>query len=154
MDDIVIREGIDIIDFDKVTEMLAKSFWSPGIGIEEVKKGAYNSALVIGAFNHAGEQIGFARVISDKTRYAYILDVIVHEDYRHQGVGEKIIQAILESAGLDDVYQWQLITKDAHSFYRKFGFEPIVRIDDMLEIRINRSEKRNNKSERRRNGTI
>lgn len=41
MNHIVIKEGMERIDFEKVTEMLAKSFWSPGIKIEEVKKGAY-----------------------------------------------------------------------------------------------------------------
>lgn len=53
-----------------------------------------------------------------------------------------MIQAILDSIELKDVYQWQLITKDAHSFYGKFGFKPVERIDDMLEIRMNRLEKR------------
>jgi len=108
-----------------------------------VKKGAYNSALLVGAFNQQGEQIGYARAISDKTRYAYILDVIVHENYRHQGIGAKLIQSILDSVELADVYQWQLITKDAHSFYKKFGFEPIARFKNLLEIRMDRSEKRN-----------
>ena len=51
-----------------------------------MKKGAHNSALLVGAFNQQGEQIGYARAISDKTRYAYILDVIVHENYRNQGI--------------------------------------------------------------------
>ncbi|MBO4290860.1 MAG: GNAT family N-acetyltransferase [Lachnospiraceae bacterium] len=28
-------------------------------------------------------------MISDKTRYAYIVDVMVDENYRHQGIGQK-----------------------------------------------------------------
>ena len=83
---VLLKEGTENMDFVKVTEMLTQSFWSPGIEIEEVKKGAYNSALLVGAFNQQGEQIGYARAISDKTRYAYILDVIVHENYRNQGI--------------------------------------------------------------------
>ena len=141
MKHIEIKEGIEYCDFHKVTEMLAKSFWCPGISREEVQKGAYHSALVVGAFQD-GEQIGFARVISDKTRYAYIVDVMVDENYRHQGIGQKMIQAILDSPELKDVYQWQLMTKDAHEFYGKFGFSPIVRAKDLLEIRVARAEKR------------
>ncbi len=142
MFEVLVKEGLENMDFIKITEMLTQSFWSPGIEIEEVKKGAFNSALVVGAFNQQDEQIGYARVISDKTRYAYILDVIVHESYRKQGIGAKIIQYILDNVELSDVYQWQLITKDEHSFYKKFGFEPIARFKDLLEIRIARSDKR------------
>lgn len=142
MCEIILKEGTENMDFVMVTEMLTQSYWSPGIEIEEVVKGAYNSALVVGAFNRQGEQIGFARAISDKTRYAYILDVIVHENYRHQEIGAKLIKSILDSEELADVYIWQLTTGDAHTFYKKFGFEPIERFKDLLEIRIARSDKK------------
>ncbi len=145
---VILKEGTENMDFVMVTEMLTQSYWSPGIEIKEVEKGAYNSALVVGAFNRQGKQIGYARAISDKTRYAYILDVIVHENYRHQEIGAKLIQFILNSEELADVYVWQLITGDAHSFYKKFGFEPIVRFNDLLEKRISRAEKRNQQDER------
>jgi GNAT superfamily N-acetyltransferase len=138
VEDITIRQGFHNMDFSVVTEMLSKSFWCPDIKIAEVIKGAENSALVIGVFTMDQKQIGYARVISDKTRFAYILDVYIDEDYRHQGIGQRLIQSILECEELQDVYQWQLITKDAHTFYRKFGFEPSKRIADILEIRKQR----------------
>jgi len=140
--EVIIKSGTENMDFFKVTEMLTKSFWCSGIGMEEVKKSAFNSALVVGAFNQQGEQVGFARTISDKTRYAYILDVIVDDNYRNHGIGSKLIQTILNSPELSDVYQWQLVTKDAHGFYNKLGFEPVARAKDLMEIRVARAEKR------------
>jgi hypothetical protein len=50
MEEIVIQEGFANMNFDKVTQMLGNAFWCPGIGIDEVKKGAMHSALVVGAF--------------------------------------------------------------------------------------------------------
>jgi GNAT superfamily N-acetyltransferase len=132
-----IRFGFDRMDFETVTSLLARSFWSKGIKIAEVKKGAINSALVTGVF-YDQTQIGYARVISDKTRFAYILDVYVHEDYRKKGVGQLMINKILRHDELKDVYQWLLITKDAHGVYRKCGFKTLTRSEDWMEIKSNR----------------
>jgi len=114
----------NLIIFKKVTKMLSKAFWNIDIKEDEVKKGALNSALVIGVF-YNNEQIGYARVISDKTRFAYILDVYVDEKYRKTGIGQLMINTILKSDDLKDVYQWLLITKDAHGVYKKSGFKMI-----------------------------
>jgi GNAT superfamily N-acetyltransferase len=141
MNDIIIKDGIENMDFGKVTKMLSNSFWSPEIKIDEVKKGAINSALVVGVFSKDEGQIGYARVISDKTRFAYITDVYIEENFRKKGIGQKIINYILVHEELTDVYQWLLITRDAHGVYNKVGFNPVTRPLDWMEIRKNRPER-------------
>jgi len=141
MNDIIIKDGIENMDFKKVTKMLSNSFWSPEIKIHEVKKGAINSALVVGVFSKDEGQIGYARVISDKTRFAYITDVYIEENFRKKGIGQKIINYILAHEELTDVYQWLLITRDAHGVYNKVGFNPVTRPLDWMEIRKNRPER-------------
>jgi len=128
-----IRYGFENMDYVKVTEMLSHAFWSPGIGIDEVKKGASNSALVLGVFYNQ-EQIAYSRVISDKTRFAYILDVYVDERYRKNGIGQLMINSILKHDDLKDLYQWLLITRDAHGVYAKSGFKPLSQTDKWMEI--------------------
>jgi ribosomal protein S18 acetylase RimI-like enzyme len=136
-----IKSGFDAMDFDKVTDMLKNAFWCVGIKKAEVVQGAGNSALLVGAFTPENKQIGYSRVISDKTRFAYILDVIVDENYRRQGIGQAMMKHILSHPTLKDVYQWLLITKDAHGVYKKVGFNPIVRPADWMEIRRQRPER-------------
>lgn len=121
--------------FDEVAHMLSAAFWSIGISQDEVEMGAHNSALVLGAFTGDNKQIGYARVISDKIRFAYITDVIVHEDYRKTGIGQLMIKNILSAEELKDVYQWVLITKDAHEVYKKLGFSVTARPNDWMEIK-------------------
>ena len=133
--------GFDKMDFDKVSGMLKDAFWSIGIKKEEVIKGARNSALLIGAFTNEGIQIAYSRVISDKTRFAYILDVIVDENYRKQGIGQSMIRFILDHPELKDVYQWTLITKDAHEVYKKVGFYPLVKPKNWMQLRHDRPER-------------
>ncbi len=136
----IYKSGIENMDFNKVTEMLATAFWSPGIQMDEVLQGAHNSALVVGAFDPQNRQVGYARVISDKTRFAYILDVIVDESCRKQGIGQAMVNYILANQDLEAVYQWLLVTKDAHGVYKKVGFKLTERADDWMEIRKPRKD--------------
>src|SRR4030042_712109 len=98
---IKIIDDLKKMDFARVTEMLKDAYWSEGISIDEVKQGADNSTLVVGVFTPEGIQVGYARVISDKTRFAYILDVYVDEHFRRQGIGQTMIQFILNHPALN-----------------------------------------------------
>jgi len=125
------NEDLRIEDIHK---MLSKVYWSPNITMAEIRKGIQNSALVVGAYNEKNSQIGFLRVVSDKVRFAYILDVVVHEEYRHKGIGRRMIRFTLSHPELQDVYQWLLITKDAHGVYEKCGFELLKNPEKWMSI--------------------
>ena len=130
-----ISDDINKMDFAWVTEMLKDAYWSKGIGIDEVKQGAVNSSLVVGVFTPDGLQIGYARVISDKTRFAYLLDVYVDESFRGRSIGQAMVDFILRHPTLKEVYQWVLITGDAHGLYSKLGFKPLEFPERWMEIR-------------------
>jgi ribosomal protein S18 acetylase RimI-like enzyme len=129
-----ISDGFENMDFAHAAAMLARSFWVPGISMEEVVKSARNSAMVAGAFLTDGTQVGYARVISDKTRFAYILDVIVDERYRRSGIGQAMVKHILSHEEMKDAYQWILITRDAHGVYRKAGFAELAHPERWMQI--------------------
>ena len=103
--DIVYKCGIGSMDFERVTDMLAQAYWSPGIKIDEMKKAAVNAALVIGAFSDDGRQIAYGRVISDKTRFAYLTDFYVDMEFRKKGICRKMVELVLAHPDLADVYQ-------------------------------------------------
>lgn len=137
MNEITVLDGLENMDFERVTEMLARSYWVPGIKKDEVVKGAENSALVVGAFI-GGRQIGYMRAISDKTRFAYISDVFVDEECRGRGIAQKMIRHMLAHPSMSDVYQWLLRTTDAHGLYQKLGFKPLSYPESFMEIRRER----------------
>lgn len=87
--DIVYKCGIGSMDFERVTEMLSQAYWSSDIKIDEIKKAAVNSALVIGAFSEDDRQIAYGRVISDKTRFAYLTDFYVDMEFRKKASAVK-----------------------------------------------------------------
>ncbi len=133
-----ICDGYDNMDFVKVTQMLSQAVWSVGIGIEKVKQGAINSALVVGAF-HGDLQVGYARVISDKTSFAYIADVYVDDNFRHNGIAKQMMTYILSHKSLTAVHQW-LLRSAADELYKKGGFVPLSEPDRWMEILNKQSE--------------
>lgn len=133
MEAITIQEGFAHMDFSRVTAMLACAHWCKGIRQEEVQKAASHSALVIGAFRE-DTQIGFARVVSDQTRFAYLMDVIVEPSMRDHGIGQQMVEYILSHPDLQDVYQWMLVTTHAHALYERCGFMRTKRAGNLMEI--------------------
>ena len=122
------------IDIARVHEMLSRTSWSPGISAEELQKGIENSVLVVGIYHPEFGQIGFMRVLSDTIRFAYIMDVVIYERFRRQGLGKKMVSYACNHPSLSKVYRWLLATSDAHGVYQKLGFRPLAKPDTWMMI--------------------
>lgn len=133
------REGFECIDFGRVRAWLAATYWTPGIPRERVERAARNSALVLGAFTPEGVQVGFMRVVSDKSRFAYLCDVIVDESHRKRGIARAMVEYALGHPEFATVATWTLATRDAHGVYAPLGFlpvtEPVSRPADWMILR-------------------
>jgi GNAT superfamily N-acetyltransferase len=135
----IFREGFEVMDFGRVHAWLAATYWTPGIPRERVERAARNSALVLGAFTPEGVQVGFMRVVSDKTRFAYLCDVIVDESHRNRGIARAMVEFALGHPEFATVTTWTLATRDAHGVYAPLGFlpvtEPVSRPADWMILR-------------------
>lgn len=119
--DYEIDDDLSRVDFGVVHDMLTNCYWSPGIDRERVEKGARNSAMVVAAY-YKGELVGFARTVSDHTRFAYLCDVIVKPEHQGRGLAREMTRMMLEDDDLKDC-RWLLATKDAHGVYAALGFD-------------------------------
>lgn len=113
------------LQFDRIHRALAASYWSPGVRRAVVEDAAARS-LTLGAYRPTGEQIGYARVITDFATLAYLCDVIVFDGFRGQGVGKAMVAACVAHPELQTVRRHLLATRDAHALYAGFGFQPVV----------------------------
>ncbi len=80
------------------------------------------------------KQVGFARVITDYAVFAWILDVFILKEYREKGYGKQLIQTIMTNDQLQNLRRWGLGTDDAHGLYHQYGFKPLSKPQNMLEI--------------------
>lgn len=107
---------------DQIFDYLSRSYWSPQIRREIVERAIENS-LCIGVYEDGtGDQIGFARLVTDYGRFAYLCDVFVIDDHQGKGIAQWMIQALMDHDDVKTVGHWTLATKDAHSLYEKLGF--------------------------------
>ncbi len=123
------RERIDV---GAVHAFLTRSFWAEGISRDLVARSIANS-LCVGLF-HGSAQIGFARVVTDSSTYAYLCDVYVLEEYRGQGLGTWMMEYTIAHPDLQGLRRFQLVTRDAHRLYRRVGFSGLSMPDRHMEI--------------------
>ena len=115
------------VDFAAVHRWLTGSYWSPGIARDRVEHAARHSSLVVSSWDRAsGAQAGYLRVISDQVRLAYLCDVFVSENFRHQGLARAMVSFAMNHPDHRNIAMWLLATQDAHDVYRGVGFEPLA----------------------------
>jgi len=136
MNDILISDDKSKLDVKLIHKFLTTSYWAEGRTMEEVKSSIENS-YCFGVYL-GDRQIGFARVISDRTVFAYLMDVFIIEDQRGKGISKLLLNRIFEDDRFRNVKKWMLATKDAHSLYAKFGFGEIKNYDRLMQKVVER----------------
>src|SRR6185437_3941791 len=95
------------LDIALIHEFLRSSYWAKGISREIIERSIENS-LCFGAYLD-GEQVGFARVISDFATFAYVADVFVLPEHRGHGVAMMLMRAIKKHRDLQNLRRVLLI---------------------------------------------
>jgi GNAT superfamily N-acetyltransferase len=113
------------IDVDAVHAFIStQSYWGLGRAYELVERVVERSTRVVGLYrvdgSPIGQQVGFARAVSDCTSVAYLADVYVLPAHRGRGLGLELVRELVERS-FGEV-RWMLHTADAQKLYAKLGF--------------------------------
>jgi N-acetylglutamate synthase-like GNAT family acetyltransferase len=119
------------MDLDCIFNFIKNSYWGTLRTYEE-QKIALEHTLNFGLFKD-GSQIAYARVMTDRVFFAYLLDVFVIEKEQGHGYSKILIDKILNDERLKHIDRWMLATKDAHSLYEKFGFELVKSPEKLMD---------------------
>lgn len=119
------------LDLARVHAWLASSYWSPGIERDLLER-AISGSHPLGAYRD-GEQVGFARAITDHATFAWLADVWVAEECRGQGLGQRLVRWFVEHPRFEGIRRFGLVTADAHGVYAKLGFTALNRPDRYME---------------------
>lgn len=111
------------LDIAAVHGFLTASYWAAGIPLDTVARSIQNS-LCFGIYR-GHEQVGFARVITDRATFAYLADVYVLPEFRGRGLARWLMECILAHPDLQGLRRWSLVTRDAHGLYQRFGFQAL-----------------------------
>ncbi len=105
-----------------------ESYWAKGRTRDVVDRAIDHSHLVMGAYRN-GDQVGFARMVTDLATFAWLCDVFVLPEARGGGVGTAMVEAIVEHPDVAGLKRQFLATADAHQLYARFGYEPLTGIE-------------------------
>nr|WP_315468103.1 GNAT family N-acetyltransferase [uncultured Undibacterium sp.] len=123
------------LDLDVIHAFLSKgSTWALNIPRSLVEQSISNS-LCFGGYEN-GQQIAFARVVSDFATFAYLMDVFVVPQHQGRGLSLQLVQAVMSHPQLQGLRRFMLASSNARGLYQRFGFQQLGNPDIMMEINI------------------
>lgn len=112
------------LDLQYIHGFLKEQYWAKGIPVQIVEKSVEHS-FCFGIYKNQ-KQIGFARVITDFTIFAYLADVFIDPREQRKGYAKQLLHKILSHNDLKSIVRWRLATKDAQNLYKAAGFAQIA----------------------------
>jgi GNAT superfamily N-acetyltransferase len=117
-----INDDPQLLDLTTIHQFLAQdSYWAQNRTMEQVIQSIKHS-YCLGAYFPAGDLVGFARIVTDWTTFAWICDVFVLKQARGLGIGKQLVACMVEHPDLKNIRRLMLATRDAHLLYQQFGF--------------------------------
>ena len=124
-----ISDDKTLLSVGRICRLLCQNYWATR-GFRETIKLYLKHSLCYGVY-YRGQQIGFARAVTDMATIYWIADVIIAPEHRGKGLGKQLVTCIVESDVLKDLHGL-LATDDAQSLYEQCGF---TRDDDLIMLR-------------------
>ena len=123
----------ELMNVNAVHKWLSEiSYWKKNIPFTTVETALENSFCV--SVLKDQKQIGFSRLITDYTTFAYFADVYILEEYRNNGFSKKMIELVLTLDWVQNLQRIMLGTLDAHDLYKKYGFSEMKFPERFMEI--------------------
>jgi GNAT superfamily N-acetyltransferase len=121
------------LDLDAIYAYLSgESYWARGRSREQIVRAIENS-LPFGVYRGA-EQVGFARVVTDWSTFAWLADVYVLPEERGHGLGKALIATVVEHPAVRALPRVLLATADAHGLYEQYGFAQLEDTERFMAI--------------------
>jgi GNAT superfamily N-acetyltransferase len=130
-DEFRISDDPALLDVDVIHSFLRESYWAAGIPREVVER-SLRGSLCFGVYEDPS-QVGFARCVTDRATYAYLADVFILPSHRGRGLSKWLLECVLAHPELQGLRRWNLVTRDAHRLYARYGFTPPRNPDRHME---------------------
>ena len=134
-DDLEFSDDPARLDRDRIHAWLSEeSYWAMGRPRAR-QDAAVEASRNFGVYDATtGEQLGYARVITDGVTFAWLCDAFVASEARGRGVGVALIDGVVAALEPMGLRRAMLRTLDAHGLYAKFGFGPIANPEEIMEL--------------------
>ncbi|CCU71649.1 GNAT family N-acetyltransferase [Thalassolituus oleivorans] len=114
-------------NIEELHSLYQEEWWTKGRTLQETRSCVKGSQINIGVLTDEKTLIAYARVLTDFTFKALIFDIIVSENQRRNGLGDKLIELIKAHKKLASVKSFELYClPEMFTFYERHGFSAEV----------------------------
>lgn len=117
------------------TWLSTDAYWALG-RTRDVMDRSVAGSTNFGLYDRQGEQLAFARIVSDRATFAWLCDVYVERGARGHGLGTWFVNAVCEEVRSWGLRRLILATMDAHGLYEKIGFTAMSQPERWMECRL------------------
>ncbi|UPZ32353.1 GNAT family N-acetyltransferase [Streptomyces sp. LRE541] len=123
------------VDVGRVHRWLATdAYWAMDRPRERHER-AMAGSLNFGVYETvSGDQVAYARVVTDGATFAWLCDVYVDRAARGKGLGTALVTAVRDHLRPMGLRRVALATHDAHGVYEKLGFKVLDRPDRWMAL--------------------
>jgi len=129
----VISTDKSLLNVELIYAVLSNSYWAKDRSLEAIQKSIEHS-VCFGMYLE-GQQIGFARLLTDFVVFGYLMDVFIVEKHQGKGYGQLLMRKMMEHPEHQSIGRWFLGTQTAHDLYRKMGFESLAHPEIWMELK-------------------
>lgn len=129
-----VRHRLSPAQTDELLRLYAGEWWSARRTEGDVARMLRSSDLLFAVVERRSDTLAaFARVLTDSTYLALVLDVIVAPGHRERGLGRLLMESICSHRTLRAVTSIELVCQpELVPFYRKWGFSERVGRSQLL----------------------
>ncbi|MFT7617791.1 MAG: N-acetylglutamate synthase-like GNAT family acetyltransferase [Planctomycetota bacterium] len=104
--------------------LFSNEWWTKERSLTDVRKAVETTPFLFAMVEAESDRlIAFARVLSDEVFKALIMDVVVHPDFRDQGLGQALMNDIASHPALKSVHHFELYClEEMAPYYERWGF--------------------------------
>ncbi len=127
-----VSDDPSLIDVDLVHGWMSEeSYWAAGRS-RAVMVTSIGNSLNLSLFTAGGEQVGYARFVTDCATFAWLCDVFVAAGHRGGGAGSFLVASATGHPDVAGVRQLLMATP-GRSLYRRHGYGDLLKPDRWME---------------------
>lgn len=124
-DEYVFVETLTEQQIEEVYGLVQQQWWGGKRSLEDVQLMAANTSLMLGLIEvSSGRLVGFCRVLTDFAFRATIYDVMVTEELKGRGLGNRLMDTLCSHPSLQKVsFIYLACEPELSPFYERWGFK-------------------------------
>ncbi len=109
---------------DSLMALFAQTWWARDREYRRVERTLSTAPVTVGLADQDGQLVAFARAVTDHEFKALVLDVVVDSGRRNEGLGQHVVQALLDHPALSQVDDIELYCEPGLvGYYKRLGFD-------------------------------